>query len=97
MLHSTFVVADRDVRHRLLEILQPGFEARGLSRPGALSPAWACLTEGEGAGPNAQSPISLLKRTQLPAPSDGRCLSAFQSQLYGQRRMALTQQQHHPF
>ncbi len=26
MLHSTFVIADRDVRHRLLEILQPGLE-----------------------------------------------------------------------
>ena len=26
MLHSTFVVADLDVRHRLLEILQPGLE-----------------------------------------------------------------------
>ena len=24
VLHSTFVIADRDVRHRLLEILQPG-------------------------------------------------------------------------
>lgn len=24
ILHSTFVIADRDVRHRLLEILQPG-------------------------------------------------------------------------
>ena len=24
ILHSTFIVADRDVRHRLLEILQPG-------------------------------------------------------------------------
>ena len=24
MMHSTFVIADRDVRHRLLEILQPG-------------------------------------------------------------------------
>ena len=24
LLHSTFVVADRDVRQRLLEILQPG-------------------------------------------------------------------------
>ena len=26
MLHSTFVIGDRDVRHRLLEILQPGTE-----------------------------------------------------------------------
>ena len=24
ILHSTFVIQDRDVRHRLLEILQPG-------------------------------------------------------------------------
>ena len=24
LLHSVFVIADRDVRHRLLEILQPG-------------------------------------------------------------------------
>ena len=24
LLHSTFVIPDRDVRHRLLEILQPG-------------------------------------------------------------------------
>jgi hypothetical protein len=24
MMHSTFVITDRDVRHRLLEILQPG-------------------------------------------------------------------------
>ena len=24
MMHSTFVIADRDVRHRLLELLQPG-------------------------------------------------------------------------
>ena len=24
VLHSTFVIADRNVRHRLLEILQPG-------------------------------------------------------------------------
>ena len=24
IIHSTFVIADRDVRHRLLEILQPG-------------------------------------------------------------------------
>jgi len=24
ILHSTFVIPDRDVRHRLLEILQPG-------------------------------------------------------------------------
>lgn len=24
ILHSTFVIADRDLRHRLLEILQPG-------------------------------------------------------------------------
>ena len=26
ILHSTFVINDRDVRHRLLEILQPGLE-----------------------------------------------------------------------
>jgi hypothetical protein len=26
MMHSTFVIADRDVRHRLLEILQPGLK-----------------------------------------------------------------------
>ena len=26
ILHSTFVVEDRDLRHRLLEILQPGAE-----------------------------------------------------------------------
>lgn len=26
MMHSTFVVADRDVRHRILEILQPGLQ-----------------------------------------------------------------------
>ena len=26
VLHSTFVISDRDVRQRLLEILQPGFK-----------------------------------------------------------------------
>jgi len=26
MMHSTFVIADRDERHRVLEILQPGLE-----------------------------------------------------------------------
>jgi hypothetical protein len=26
ILHSTFVIHDRDVRHRLLEVLQPGAE-----------------------------------------------------------------------
>jgi len=26
MMHSTFVIADHDVRHRILEILQPGLK-----------------------------------------------------------------------
>ena len=28
MVHSTFVIADRDDRHRLLEILQPGLDLK---------------------------------------------------------------------
>lgn len=34
LLHSTFVIADRDERHRLLEILQPGMLLEeGLNHP----------------------------------------------------------------
>jgi hypothetical protein len=34
ILHSTFVIADRDERHRLLEILQPGMLLEeGLDHP----------------------------------------------------------------
>ena len=29
MMHSNFVIADRDVRHRVLEILQPGLALEG--------------------------------------------------------------------